>query len=238
MARRRRGRLIAAALVLLAVALLTWLVEPIGLFGLLQRAVPGVVWRVPTSEPLVALSFDDGPHPTFTPEVLRILAEHDAHATFFLIGDRARAHSEIVAAIRSAGHEVGNHYLHNGTCLTDRVETFAVKLLQAEAAIGMEDSTKLFRPPAGLAWPWQLQRARELGYTPVLGSAYPHDPAHPPVRYIQWLVEKNLAPGTVVILHDGIPDASRTIQALPGILATGRGRGIRFVTVGRLLEGH
>ncbi|MBI1894513.1 MAG: polysaccharide deacetylase family protein, partial [Candidatus Rokubacteria bacterium] len=74
--------------------------------------MPGLVWRVPTADPLVALSFDDGPHPTYTPQVLAILARHDAHATFFLIGERAAANPHLVARIRAGHHEVGNHYLH------------------------------------------------------------------------------------------------------------------------------
>jgi hypothetical protein len=69
----------------------------------------------------------------------------------------------------------------------------------------------------------------------VLGSAYPHDPAHPPIWYIRWLIGKNLAPGAIVILHDGISDPTRTIEALPAVLAEGRRRGLQFVSIGRLL---
>lgn len=234
MAKRPRLRRTVVALLLVVVVLVVWWTEPIALFGVLQWATPEIVWRVPTSEPLVALSFDDGPHPVNTPRVLSVLAAHDAHATFFLIGERARAHPEVVEAIKAGGNEVGNHYLNRGTCLADRLSAFSAKLAEAEQAIGMSEP-KLFRPPAGLVWPWQLRRARELGYTCVLGSAYPHDPAHPPVGYIRWLVTKNLVPGAVIILHDGISDPSRTIQALPDILVAGRARGIRFVTVGTLL---
>jgi len=70
----------------------------------------------------------------------------------------------------------------------------------------------------------------------VLGSAYPHDPVHPPVWYIEWLVRKNLAPGAIVILHDGIPDPTRSIEALPAVLAEGRRRGFQFVPIGRLMD--
>jgi len=59
---------------------------------------------------------------------------------------------------------------------------------------------------------------------------------HPPVWYIRWLIEKNLAPGMIVILHDGIGDATRSIQALPQILRTGRQRGFRFVSIGELIR--
>jgi peptidoglycan/xylan/chitin deacetylase (PgdA/CDA1 family) len=218
---------------LFVVVQIVWWTEPMWLFSALRAIAPGIVWRVDTHQPLVALSFDDGPHPLYTPQVLALLAQHDAHATFFLIGERAAAHPDLVAAIKAGGHEVGSHSLHPGTTLGTG-GAFRDNLVRAERAIGVS-SPKLFRPPSGLAWPWQLREARELGYVAVLGSAYPHDPDHPPVGYIRWLVEKNLVPGAIVILHDGISDPSRGIQALPGILAEGQRRGIHFVTIGTLL---
>ena len=68
----------------------------------------------------------------------------------------------------------------------------------------------------------------------MLGSAYPHDPMHPPVWYIRWLVAKNLAPGTIVILHDGISNPTRTLQALPQILTAAQRKGHRVVSIGTL----
>jgi len=70
----------------------------------------------------------------------------------------------------------------------------------------------------------------------MLGSAYPHDPMHPPVWYIRWLVAKNLAPGTIVILHDGISNPTQTIRALPQILATANRNGLRVVSIATLKE--
>ena len=73
----------------------------------------GSKWVSPAGRaPLVALSFDDGPHPENTPRVLEILQRYDARATFFLIGDRAERQPDVVAAIRAGGHEIGNHYLY------------------------------------------------------------------------------------------------------------------------------
>lgn len=233
---RRRRRAVITCLVLFALFQVVWWTEPIALFRVLEALAPNVVFRVSTGHPLVALSFDDGPHPTYTSEVLAILSRHDAHATFFLIGQRALDHPEVVQAIKAGGHEVGNHYFHRGTTLGHSAAEFGANLDRAELAIGLSGSPKLFRPPSGLAWPWQLRMARERGYVCILGSAYPHDPAHPPVSYIQWLIEKNLVPGAIVILHDGISNPSKSIQALPHVLATGKQRGIRFVTVGELLR--
>ena len=237
MARSRRvRRVVIACVFLLALVQVVWWTEPLALFTVLEAVAPNVVWRVATRQPLVALSFDDGPHPVHTAEVLAILSQYGAHGTFFLIGQRALDHPEVVQAIKAGGHEVGNHYFYRGTTLGHGGREFGANLDRAEEAIGITGSPKLFRPPAGLAWPFQLRMARERGYVSVLGSAYPHDPAHPPVGYIQWLIEKNLVPGAIVILHDGISDPSKSIQALPHILAAGRKRGIRFVTVGELLR--
>jgi peptidoglycan-N-acetylglucosamine deacetylase len=210
-----------------------WL-QPLAAVPALEWLTPNVVYRVRTSFPLVALSFDDGPHPVFTPRVLDILRQHDAQATFFLIGDRALRHPELVARIKAAGHEVANHYFRNGPALGHSDAEFVRNLEETENAIGPLGAPKLFRPPGGVARSRQLRLARSRGYTCVLGCAYPNDPMRPPVWYIRWLIEKNLAPGTIVILHDGISDPSRSIEALPHILATGRARGLRFVSIGEL----
>jgi len=226
------------AIALLGLVLVVFWIEPLAVLSVLERLTPHVIYRVRTSRPLAALSFDDGPHPTFTLEVLEILARHDAKATFFLIGERALRHPEVVSRIKAAGHEVGNHYFMNGSTLLHSDADFTGYLEKTERAIGITEGPKLFRPPGGVAWPRQLRLARAHGYECVLGCAYPHDPMDPPAWYIRWLIEKNLAPGTIVILHDGISDPRRSIEALPQILRAGRERGLRFVSIGGLMSGE
>lgn len=212
-------------------------IQPLSAVPALEWLTPNIEYRVRTDLPLVALSFDDGPHAVFTPQVLDILERHDAKATFFLIGERALGHPELIARIKAAGHEVANHYFLNGPTLGHSDAEFLRYLEATENAIGPLANPKLFRPPGGVARSRQLRLAKQHGYTNVLGCAYPHDPLHPPLWYICWLIEKNLAPGTIIILHDGISDPSRTIQALPHILAAGCARGLRFVSIGDL-RGH
>ena len=225
--------LLVGAIVVVMGLVLFWS-EPLGVLGVLERLTPNIVYRVRTELPLVALSFDDGPHPEFTPQVLEILKQHEAKATFFLIGERALRYPQVVARIRAEGHEIGNHYFKNGATLGHSDEEFLGNLEKTENAIGAGERLELFRPPGGVAWPRQIQLARERGYTCVLGCAYPHDPMRPPVSYIRWLIEKNQAPGTIVILHDGIANPKRSIAALPDILAAGRKKGLRFVSIGEL----
>jgi peptidoglycan-N-acetylglucosamine deacetylase len=231
---RRRGLVLVALVAMVAAATIV-VAQPLAAFHVLGWVFPRIVWRVETTEPLVALTFDDGPAPDHTPQVLEILARHGAKATFFLIGDRAEAHPAIVQRIREEGHEIGNHYYTLRSTLRAGDEEFRENLRRTEAVLGLEGQGKLFRPPGGRIRSSQLSYARAQGYTCILGSAYPYDPAHPPVAYMRWLVGKNLAPGVIVILHDGIADPSRTLAALEGILDQGRAKGLRFVTVGTLL---
>lgn len=227
--------LFVSALVV-AIGFVVFWVEPLGVLGVLERLTPNIVYRVRTDLPLVALSFDDGPHPTSTPQVLEILQRHEAKATFFLIGQRALRYPEMVKRIRAEGNEIGNHYFRNEPTLGHSKDEFLSNLEHTQRAIGGGEGLELFRPPGGVAWPRQIRLARERGYTCVLGCAYPHDPMHPPAWYIRWLIEKNLVPGTIVILHDGISNPKRSIEALPHILTTGSKKGLRFVSIGELMR--
>lgn len=220
----------------IAIWFVVFWIQPLAVVSIFEQLTPNVIYRVRVNVPLVALSFDDGPNPTFTPQVLDILQRYNAKATFFLIGERALRCPELVAGIKTAGHEVGNHYYKDVSTFIHSNAEFLRYLKETETAINLTEQPKLFRAPGGVAWPRQLRLARTQGYTCVLGSAYPNDPMHPPVWYISWLIKKNLAPGTIVILHDGIPDATRSIQALPQILLAGHERGIRFVSIGELMR--
>ena len=254
---------------LILTALYVFFVEPLWMVPLLERMTPNILYRARTKQLLVALSFDDGPNPEFTPQVLALLQQYDAKATFFLIGERAEGNPELVHRILAGGNEVGNHWWRDGTVLWQSERGFVEGLERTGKAIGLAEgrndnsggasgssdrggqnlsgveaakaassrhTPKLFRPPGGVAWSWQLRLAKERGYTSVLGCAYPHDPMKTPVWYQRWLIEKNLAPGTIVILHDGIKDPTRSIETLRHILAEGKLRGLKFVSISELVD--
>ena len=142
---------LVATLALLALALVVFWIEPLSVLPLLERLTPNLTYRVRTRRPLVALSFDDGPHPIFTPQVLDILHQHNAQATFFLIGERALRHPDLIARIKAAGHEVGNHYFTDGSILLHSDADFVAHLEQTEKALGIAAGPKFFRPPGGVA---------------------------------------------------------------------------------------
>jgi peptidoglycan/xylan/chitin deacetylase (PgdA/CDA1 family) len=235
-ARRGWRRAVAALGAVLLFAAAVILTQPLWAFRVLGSVFPRIVWRVDTRQPLVAFTFDDGPSPENTPRVLEILARHGAHATFFLIGERARAHPDVVTALREAGHEVGNHAesIRSTVRLSDR--EFLGNVLRTEETLRLGGPVKLFRPPGGKIRAEQIALLERRGYRCILGSAYPYDGGHPPPAYIQWIVTKNLAPGTIVILHDGIPDPSRMIEVLDGMLTAADRKGLKVVPVGELLR--
>ena len=121
---------------LVAMGLYVFLTEPLWVLPALEWMTPGILYRLKTREALVALSFDDGPHVVFTPEVLEILERYGAKATFFLIGERAERHPELVERIRAGGHEIGNHCWRDGTVLGHSRARFEEELERTEAAIG------------------------------------------------------------------------------------------------------
>src|SRR5262245_40488691 len=144
----RRRRILTAMAIVSAALLAVVFVQPLWAFSLLGTALPNVLWRVDTSEPLVALSFDDGPDPTFTPQVLDILTHHGAHATFFLIAERALPRPDLVARIRTEGHEVASHYTTRRAAWKDSDDQFADNLAFPAKVLGLTATRpRPFPPP-------------------------------------------------------------------------------------------
>lgn len=230
--KRRRLRLIVLVIAAGVAVVLAWM--PLWAVRAVSKAFPGTIWIAETSEPVAAITFDDGPDPVYTPQVLDILKRHNARATFFLMGERARQHPELVARIRVEGHEIGNHTDSIKTTLYMTTPRFEASMLRCEQTLSLSGNPKFLRPAGGLIRPSQLRVAQKHGYTVVVGSAYGWDPARPPAAYIRWAIAKNLRPGAVAVLHDAGGNRSQSIAALEGILADGEQKGLRWVTLSEL----
>jgi len=192
----------------------------------------------------IVLTFDDGPDDTFTPAILDILRQQGVPATFFTVGGQALRHRDLLARIHAEGHEIGVHtYTHPlGLELTDLQFQLELSMTQRIIQDVTGRSTVLFRPPGGVehANPTNdgllsVPRAQALGYLTVGESIDPKDWQTPGAQAIQDRVLAQLANGSVVLLHDGGGDRSQTVAALPGIIASLRAAGYRFVTVGELV---
>jgi peptidoglycan/xylan/chitin deacetylase (PgdA/CDA1 family) len=177
----------------------------------------------------LALTFDDGPNPEWTPQLLEVLARQNIRATFFLIGSYAARQSALVRQIAAAGHLIGNHSWHHpNLALTpsDRVRNELTRTkLTLEAIIGKP--IQYFRPPFGARRPEVLRIARSLGLTPVMWNTMTSDwsnrDAESIARKLIAKIEKNRQKGMAsnIVLHDGShmePAANRG----PSITATKR----------------
>lgn len=191
---------------------------------------------------VVALTFDDGPHPVYTPQVLDILMRYKVKATFFLIGARAERYPDLARRILAEGHEIGNHtYSHFADLPYKDWDTICREIVNGADAIERVTGVrpKLFRPPHGYL-NYRVHTAAQIyGFTVVLWtvSADHHDAPTP--EAMAQRVFRLVHPGAIILMHDGRTSTRwRDVKALPLILSGLRKRGYRFVTVSELLSIH
>jgi peptidoglycan/xylan/chitin deacetylase (PgdA/CDA1 family) len=202
---------------------------PQAVVRVLGTLFPDVIWTLRTRERVIAITFDDGPDPTFTPEVLAILRKHGITATFFLVGERVRRFPEFLRQIRNEGHDVGNHSDSWHRTIQTGNDEFERDLLRAEQSLELRDAPKLFRPAGGLIRSEQIRLLRSHQYSVVLGSAYAFDPYRPPTKYIEWAITRGLKEGAIIVLHDSGGNRWNTVKALPAIIENAHAAGYRFV---------
>ncbi|KQX66343.1 hypothetical protein ASD06_07600 [Angustibacter sp. Root456] len=174
---------------------------------------------------MVYLTFDDGPDPHWTPQVLALLARYHARATFFEVGSQVRDHPQAAAAVRAAGQAVGNHTGHHQR-LTD-LDATAMR----EAVLAGPRGTTCLRPPYGSVDHRVRALAAQLGLTIVLWNVETDDWAKPGVASIEQHLLHDVRPGSTVIMHDGGGDRSQTVAALRRALPVLAARGYRFEAV-------
>jgi peptidoglycan/xylan/chitin deacetylase (PgdA/CDA1 family) len=203
-----------------------------------------VVSKVESGGKSVALTFDDGPHPVHTRKVLDILDQAGAKGTFFVIGDKAQAHPDVIAEIVRRGHEVGLHSFSHDHLLFMRPQSAIAKdIVRTQDAVEKASGVRpmLFRPPVGFSSPRTRVAVREAGVTVVGWSARAFDGAgRPTIDQIVRRIDPSLSDGAIVLLHDAAErgDAAPTsIDALPALLERLQARGLRAVTVSTLTGG-
>jgi peptidoglycan-N-acetylglucosamine deacetylase len=201
----------------------------------------GPVCRGTTSRQQVALTFDDGPHPRFTPEILSLLEAYQAHATFFVLGRHAARYPHLIKELVKSGHEVGNHsFSHLRFPEADR-QAWLKELERTELELDLQGCPDcgLFRPPYSDYNQGLLQCLAHLGQRLVLWSVDSADWREPDPLAIAANVLSQVRPGAIVILHDsdetGEKDRGPTIEALGLILPALKARGYECVTVSELL---
>jgi peptidoglycan-N-acetylglucosamine deacetylase len=193
----------------------------------LRKLYPGCIWDFKSSEKTIYISFDDGPHPTITPFVLKVLEQYNAKATFFCIGDNVKKHPEVYQQVIDAGHAVGNHTMHHVNGWKSADKDYLNDISQANEYI----NTNIFRPPYGRVTQRQIK---------LLSTGLPH------FSVIMWSVlagdwvntitpqkcfehiKNNVYPGCIVVFHDSEKANERMRYALPRVLEHFSKQGYQF----------
>ncbi len=168
---------------------------------------------------IVYLTFDDGPNPVFTPQILDILAWHEARATFFVTGESASLYPNLIERIVREGHTLANHTWDHVALDTLSAEEFDETVLRTQQALG-EHATPCIRPPYYRADEETYVRAARLGLQVIMGNVRPRDWTLPGATEIADRIVGGAAPDAVVVLHDGGGDRSQTVEGLRLALAS------------------
>lgn len=196
-------------------------------------ATPSLCWHMPRKEKVLYLSFDDGPHPEITLEVLDLLRQHQAKATFFCVGQNVERHPEVVQQCLAEGHSVGNHTHRHLNGWKHSAQVYLKDIAEAESALQNVTGahSRLFRPPYGrlglTAWRRISQQYRVVMWDVIAGD------------FVQdWSaerVEKNVLghaqAGSIVVLHDSEKCHKRMIPALKSTLLHFEENGFRFEVI-------
>jgi peptidoglycan/xylan/chitin deacetylase (PgdA/CDA1 family) len=185
---------------------------------------------ISTERSIAALTFDDGPHPLVTPQILDVLAKHEARATFFMLGKAAAAHPSLVKQVADAGHVVGNHSWDHSS-FPELTKSQRRRQLQACTTALGPHGQKLFRPPYGDQNIRSALQARWLGYEVIMWTLDARDWACRDAVQIAERLRNHVKPGGIFLLHD---DQSQTVQALDLFLQTCNG--YRFLTLSELFQ--
>lgn len=191
---------------------------------------------VTTDQPVLAMTFDDGPHPSLTPKLLDLLKERNIKCTFFVIGQNAARYPDIMRRIVAEGHEIANHtYTH--CSLTSRSDAqIRTELQKSEEAIVRITGVRprLIRPPYG-ATNKRIEQwiYNDFGYSTILWSVDPQDWRRPGVSVVTSRLVNGAHKGAIMLAHDIHPP---TITAMPAMFDQLLAKGYRFVTVSQLMN--
>lgn len=183
----------------------------------------------------IALTFDDGPHPAFTPMLLAVLKKYNIKATFFLVGEMAEKYPELVKTEFNMGNNIGNHTYDHIDLVNMKKEDAATEIEACGDVLESITGTRphLFRPPGGDYDYRNAEIAEALKYAMILWTVNPGDYEEPGNSALLSRIFSRIGNGGIILLHDGI---KQTIDSLPNIIETLQKQGYKFVTIDEMIK--
>lgn len=205
----------------------------------------GTVYHTAALSKMVALTFDDGPSPEWTPKILDELKKAGIKATFFMIGEHVEKYPEIVKRVAEEGHEIGNHTYDHHVLIYYTMDELEKEIRDAEKVIKnvTGQTTVYFRPPKAWLTPEEKKKIKAMGYKTVLWSLNSKDWVTFDDKYILWHLTRRIQPGDIILFHDsgGVfltegGDRSETVKTIPQLVGRMKDKGYTFVTISELLN--
>lgn len=194
--------------------------------------------EVPTAQKAVAITFDDGPNPVYTPQVLEIFSEAKGKATFFMIGEQMGNYPEVVKQVADQGHEIGNHTFTHPKLSQLSIQDCLKEIEETEKLIEKMAGRKpvVFRPPY-LDYNQDTVSLLQNKRYPMIGALNleAQDWEQPGVEHIVRKSREAVKNGSILIFHDGYGDRSQTIEAVRILVSALTSQGYQLVTVSELL---
>lgn len=210
------------------------------LYQILEPAFPSCLWTGCRQSPAIALTFDDGPHPRYTPQLLQVLDHYQIPASFFWLGACVNRAPDVAKAVYDRGHWLGLHgYDHRAfprlspTSLKQSLESTQLAIAQA-CSLEFEyvqAAVSDVRPPNGLFTPRTLNLLQEWGYRPVMWSVVPEDWVRPGRDTVVQRVLQQVKNGSLIVLHDGHCGGEDVAETAAHLIPLLLERGYHFVTV-------
>jgi peptidoglycan/xylan/chitin deacetylase (PgdA/CDA1 family) len=199
--------------------------------ALLKAVYPDCIWKKDTTEKVLHLTFDDGPIPEVTPQVLAELKKWNAKATFFCIGKNVEANPEIFRQLHNEGHTVGNHTYEHLNGWKARDEVYFENIEKCAAVLNPKSeirNPKFFRPPYGKLTPHQYKRIK-AAYRIVMWDvlSYDFDLGIPKEKVLDNVLQ-NAEAGSVIVFHDSLKAKDKMLFALPKVLEHFSLQGYKF----------
>ena len=205
----------------------------------------GTIYHINTLDKAVALTFDDGPSPVWTPKILDELKKAGEKATFFMIGEHVEKYPDVARRVAEEGHEIGNHTIDHHVLVYYKMDELEKEIKDNEKIIKTitGQTTRYFRPPKACLTAKEKKKIREMGYKTVLWTLNSKDWVTFDDKYIIRYILNHIKPGDIILFHDsgGVFTAeggnrNETVKTIAQLTQKLKEKGYSFVTITDLLN--